>query len=320
MMKIKAKVRWMVTGTPIQNRMKDLISLCNVVRINPNPENIKIKITPELKDIIENHMIKRTKKVLNIDLPPLIQEIVKVKWETKEEKRLAEEIHANMKFTKPNKKNVNKIIKFLGKGAIVWLIRMRQVCIYPKLLNESFKSLENEGFVSENQDPDFEDIFENTDVIELNEKEKQEYNNILTTTLTTSSKIKAVINTILSQPRSQRKIIFCHYREEINTIKSILTSQNIFTSVIDGRVKQKEEIVTQRIIHYNDFKLINKSFYNQPKDTYNYISTFLAPEVIIIQIQTASEGLNLQHFNQVYFTSPWWNPALEDQAIARATE
>ena len=63
MMKIKAKVRWMVTGTPIQNRMKDLISLCNVVRINTNPENIKIKITPELKDIIENHMIKRTESI-----------------------------------------------------------------------------------------------------------------------------------------------------------------------------------------------------------------------------------------------------------------
>ena len=37
--------------------------------------------------------------------------------------------------------------------------------------------------------------------------------------------------------------------------------------------------MTQRIIHYNDFRLINKSFNNQPKDTYNYISTFLAPEV-----------------------------------------
>ena len=93
-------------------------------------------------------MIKRTKKELKINLPPLIEETITVKWETKEEKVLAEEIHANMKFTKPNKKNVNKIIKFLGKGAIVWLIRMRQVCIYPKLLSNSFKSLENEGFIS----------------------------------------------------------------------------------------------------------------------------------------------------------------------------
>mgnify|MGYP001254944540 CR=1 FL=1 len=71
-----------------------------------------------------------------------------------------------------------------------------------------------------------------------------------------ASKLNSVINTILNQPRSQRKIIFCHYRQEINIIKSILTSQNIFTSVIDGRAKQKErESMTQRIIHYNDFKL-----------------------------------------------------------------
>ena len=44
----------------------------------------------------------------------------------------------------------------------------------------------------------------------------------------------------------------------------------------------------------------------------------MAPEVCLCQIQTASEGLNLQHFQEIYFTSPWWNPALEDQAIARA--
>merc|ERR1711991_1037152 len=43
-----------------------------------------------------------------------------------------------------------------------------------------------------------------------------------------------------------------------------------------------------------------------------------APDILIAQIQSASEGLNLQHFSQVYFTSPHWNPAVEDQAIARA--
>lgn len=339
MMKIKAKVKWMVTGTPIQNRMQDLISLCNVVGINPDPVNIKKKLTPEFRNIIKNHMIKRTKKQLKINLPPLIEKTIKVKWESEEEKNLAEEIHANMKFTKPNKKNVNKIIKFLGKGAIVWLIRMRQVCIYPKLLKQSFKSLENEGFISEliEDEDEYKDNIDNKNIINLrndniknienndeiiekpNEKEQKEYNNLLTTSLSASSKINSVIDTILNQPRSQRKIIFCHYRQEINIIKSILMSQNIFTSVIDGRAnQQKREIMTQRIISHNDFKLISKSFYNQPKDTYNYISRFLAPEVLIIQIQTASEGLNLQHFNQVYFTSPWWNPALEDQAVARA--
>ena len=41
-------------------------------------------------------------------------------------------------------------------------------------------------------------------------------------------------------------------------------------------------------------------------------------EVLILQIQTGCEGLNLQHFNEIYFVSPHWNPAIEDQAIARA--
>ena len=37
-----------------------------------------------------------------------------------------------------------------------------------------------------------------------------------------------------------------------------------------------------------------------------------------MQIQTTCEGLNLQHFQEIYFTSPHWNPSIEDQAIARS--
>ena len=39
--------------------------------------------------------------------------------------------------------------------------------------------------------------------------------------------------------------------------------------------------------------------------------------VFIIQIQTGCEGLNLQKCNEIYFISPHWNPAVEDQAVAR---
>ena len=40
-------------------------------------------------------------------------------------------------------------------------------------------------------------------------------------------------------------------------------------------------------------------------------------DVLILQIQTCCEGLNLQQFSEVYFVSPDWNPSIEDQAIAR---
>jgi len=54
------------------------------------------------------------------------------------------------------------------------------------------------------------------------------------------------------------------------------------------------------------------------EDVWSVVDSFLAPEVMLLQIQTACEGLNLQHFQEIYFTSPHWNPAVEDQAIARA--
>ena len=328
MMKIKAKSKWMVTGTPIQNKIQDIISLCNLTNINPDPVKYKTNISPEFKKTILNHIIRRTKKGLNIDLPPLIKKTIKVKWESEEEKNIAENIHANMRFTKPTKQNVNRLIKFLGKGAIVWLIRMRQVCIFPKLLSKSFKQLEDEGFID-----DILTLQRQNEIVQTKEELKEEAIKLSKSIFKSSSKINSVIRTILSQPRNERKIIFCHYREEINIIKTLLKKHNILTGIIDGRAKQKErEIITQRVISYKDFILINKGFYKlgqqfkgknerTPKsliNPYNYITSYLSPEVMIIQIQTASEGLNLQHFNQVYFTSPWWNPALEDQAIARA--
>ena len=41
-------------------------------------------------------------------------------------------------------------------------------------------------------------------------------------------------------------------------------------------------------------------------------------DVLVLQIQTGCEGLNLQQFKEVYFVSPSWNPAVEDQAVARS--
>jgi len=40
--------------------------------------------------------------------------------------------------------------------------------------------------------------------------------------------------------------------------------------------------------------------------------------VLILQLQSGSVGLNLQHFDRIIFMSPWWTKALMDQAIGRA--
>lgn len=104
------------------------------------------------------------------------------------------------------------------------------------------------------------------------------------------SKINAIIKHILSGDPSCKKIVFCHFRKEIRLIHSILTGFGLDVDYIDGGVShsKRRDILSR------------------------------APDVLILQIQTANEGLNLQSYNHIYFSSPHWNPAVEDQAIARA--
>ena len=109
-----------------------------------------------------------------------------------------------------------------------------------------------------------------------------------------SSKISKVVRTILSRKdNGKRKIVFCHFRGEIDYIQARITTAfpSLVVRYLDGRTSESE----RRVI--------------------------LAPDacvdVLILQIQTCCEGLNLQQFSEVYFVSPDWNPAVEDQAIAR---
>jgi SNF2 family DNA or RNA helicase len=80
------------------------------------------------------------------------------------------------------------------------------------------------------------------------------------------------------------KIVFCNFIDEIDTIAARLRDGGIEKVVLyDGRT-----------------------------------TGFDKADVIVLQIQTGCEGLNLQEFfSEVYFVSPHWNPAIEDQAIAR---
>jgi len=88
---------------------------------------------------------------------------------------------------------------------------------------------------------------------------------------------------------------------------------------IDGRTKIRDKKArVQPVIQEAEFRSVCKSWSAFPDEMFGLINNFLAPEVMIVQIQTACEGLNMQHFQEIYFTSPHWNPAVEDQAVARA--
>lgn len=109
---------------------------------------------------------------------------------------------------------------------------------------------------------------------------------------TFQSKINKVIKIIVERKSNKTsKLVFCHFRSEIDKIKYLLEKENMVVMTFDGRTRQEDRL---SIISRNDI------------------------DVLILQINTGCEGLNLQQFSEVYFVSPHWNPAVEDQAIARS--
>ena len=88
-----------------------------------------------------------------------------------------------------------------------------------------------------------------------------------------------------------RKIVFCEFKKEMDFLETRLLEKGIVAMRIDGSVNNtmRKAIVESEII-----------------------------DVLILQIKTCSEGLNLQQYNEIYIVTPQWNPCVEAQAICRS--
>ena len=256
-LKIKSSIKWMITGTPIQNRPEDIYALAVLL-------GERIRGNEHLKEFIENRLLRRTKKGIKIEMPNKTVDLLNVEFESKEEEELSSQIHSCCNFSRVTVKNVERAIQSMeGPNPLVMFIRARQICVFPRLIVDSLERIQ-----------------ENDEMLEDCTFDK----------IPTKSKITAIIAHIKKQKKVEKKIIFCHYRKEMDCLKELLVQNGYRVGVLDGRTKRGE------------FAKICESL--------NY-------DVLLGQIKTASEGLNLQQYSQVYFTSPHWNPAVEDQCIAR---
>jgi superfamily II DNA/RNA helicase len=98
------------------------------------------------------------------------------------------------------------------------------------------------------------------------------------------------------QSNGESCIVFCHYYEECTRISEL---NHGYTNVeyINGTVCMEDR----------DYVV------NDSKQVISEGGTYL----IIANIISCGEGLNLQHFNNVIIATPDWNPQAEEQAIAR---
>jgi SNF2 family DNA or RNA helicase len=259
---IRAEIRWLVTGTPIQNNKQDFYSLCNLIGL---PASFYTEQS-NAANIRKHFILYRTKKDVGIRLPEMIESYCLVPWNNSKEQRFAEEIHSVLKITNVSFERRGEYANYLADGekgvVLTAMLRAKQSCTMPSLMIKPILKLIKNGILS------------------------REYID----GLTSGSKLDTVISTIIGRKNNKGKIVFCHFHEEIDYIYRQLTKQGLFVLTLDGRNigKSRQKILESKA------------------------------DILILQIQTGCEGLNLQeNYSEVYFVTPHWNPALEDQAIAR---
>jgi hypothetical protein len=248
-----------LTGTPIHNSPKDLASLFSLCNI---PEKTEWK-----KHFLQRFQPKGGLGEKEGDLGMSKRENVKVlEWKNETERKMAKDIHATIPCLGFGEKEAGTE-SFWEKTktcTLVSMIRASQMCIFPKMIQSSLFHPDNP---------------------EYDEPIPAEY--IETLEYGVSTKLQAVISHILERKENGNgKIIFCHYRLEMQRICEILKTNGV------------------------DWVGDYKTFLRQTP-------TAVTP-ILIMQIRSGCEGLNLQaQFSEVYFVSPNWNPALESQAIGR---
>ena len=301
---IKAKIKWLLSGTPINNRVKDLESLCKILLGAKRSCVYK----NEYEEVVSEHILKRTKKGVGIKLPPVNTSIIKVDWKCPDEKRLAIQIHKKINFSNI-KYNIaaGDIIRDMTKNQLGCFIRGRQVCILSTPIIKTMKIKMKLRDEMTRQD----DVVVGQDDVVVGQDDVVCRGNV-------SSKLDAVISHIMKD-LTRKKLIFCHYLDEIDYLYKYFNNNGIDIGKITGKTTEKErrDLFSQHI-GFNDFCALSKTHNKLNADIFKIVSDFTSPRILIVQIQTGCEGLNLQHFKDIYFTSPHWNPSVEDQAVARS--
>ena len=137
---LRSPIKWLVSGTPVQNKKQDFYNLCAVIGLPKDSSNL----------LARDFILKRTKKQVGILLPELHIDSNIVEWTNQKEKDLSEEIHAELAFSRVSGNKGGRFCEFISsdneKGRVLaLLIKAKQSCVMPKLMGASLDKLVEAG-------------------------------------------------------------------------------------------------------------------------------------------------------------------------------
>ncbi|GAA0878241.1 hypothetical protein GCM10009119_12090 [Algoriphagus jejuensis] len=109
-----------------------------------------------------------------------------------------------------------------------------------------------------------------------------------------SAKIDLLMEHIVEKTGNHKVLIFSQFVKMLDLVKAELASRNIPFSYLDGKSSMKDR-----------------------ENSVNEFQEDSSIRVFLISLKAGGIGLNLTAADYVYILDPWWNPAVENQAIDR---
>jgi len=252
-------IKWLLTATPIVNRVKDLVNLLKIVGVE-TPLHHLDALMPTIKTYVLARTMDQLRATMPDAPPPPAYHIQSLPFATEDEG----EFYRCM--TGVIRKRWARLESEGGGGAALeklqMFMRLRQLSLHPQVYIAGRKKALGKLYAR----PDW---------------------------LGSSTKFEAIKKLVAD---GERWIVFCHFHTEIDMLKELLSP------VVGGPVHIYSGAQTAQ----------------QKAAVIAATHATKGPQVLLVQLQSGGVGLNLQHFNRVLFTGPWWTKALMDQAVGRA--
>ena len=260
---LKGKLRLVVSGTPIENRLEDLWSLfhfampdlldemqvfrAKVLAAQSDPRYLK-----QIQKKTRPFLLRRTKELVGSQLPP--KEVQTIWVEMSDQQRA---LYEEWLFKTKNgllKKIESQGVKTNRMEILEAILRLRQLCCHPLLVDSALEG----------------------------------------NSIALSAKLERVISDIQEVADEGGKVlVYSQFTQMLHLIEKELKQRNLVYVYLDGSTKDREAVV--------------EKFQNDP-DT----------PIFLISLKAGGIGLNLTSADYVFLFDPWWNEAVEAQAIDRA--
>ena len=301
---LKAKHRLVLSGTPIENQLLDLWSLLafampgvlgsrthfGQLYDSKNDPLARRRLSARVRPFL----LRRTKSQVAQELPARIEEDLYCELEGEQEILYRAELKRAQQILL--KIATDKHLAEQRFHLLTSLLRLRQICCHPALLLGSEAVALPAPGTDPGETPAADESGTESDPTSETPKRrgrKKQGPNLQRLLKTNSAKLEALLETLETiMEEGAKALVFSQFVGLLELLQAPLKERGWKFFILTGATENRGDLV-------RDFQ------------------THDGPAVFLISLKAGGAGLNLTAATYVFLFDPWWNPAVENQAIDR---